>query len=162
MKNVVLLLICLTFWNCQGQKKPPIAYEVQKTQEEWKQLLTPQQFEILRKKGTERAYTGEYWDHFEKGSYACSGCGQVLFTSNTKFDSHCGWPSFDKAIKGTVVYENDYSFGMNRVEVLCSKCGGHLGHVFNDGPKETTGQRYCMNSVSLTFIPEGEKPNKKE
>lgn len=162
MKNVLLLMICLTFWNCQGQKRAPISYEVQKTQEEWKQLLTPQQFEILRKKGTERAFTGEYWDHFEKGSYACAGCGQVLFDSNTKFDAHCGWPSFDQAIKGTVVYENDYSYGMSRVEVLCSKCGGHLGHVFNDGPKETTGQRYCMNSVALTFIPEGEKPNKKE
>ena len=122
-----------------------------KTEEEWKSQLTPEEFEILRKKGTERAFTGKYWDFFEDGSYSCAGCGQKLFESSTKFDSHCGWPSFDKALPGTIVYKKDSSFGMLRTEVLCSQCGGHLGHVFEDGPKNTTGLRYCINSLSLDF-----------
>lgn len=139
--------------SCNGQKKEPLNFEVLKSDAEWRNELSPFQYEVLRKKGTERAFTGEYWDHFEKGTYVCAGCDNMLFNSDTKFDSHCGWPSFDQAIEGSVVYEKDYSFGMNRIEVMCAKCGGHLGHVFDDGPKETTGKRYCANSISIKFIP---------
>ena len=111
------------------------------------------EYEVLRNKDTERAFTGEYYNHFEKGKYVCAGCGNDLFTSETKFDSHCGWPSFDQAIKGSVIYKKDVSYGMIRTEVMCAKCEGHLGHVFDDGPKETTGQRFCTNSVSIKFVP---------
>lgn len=127
--------------------------QIKKTDAEWKKLLTEQQYQVLREKGTERPYTGEYWDSFEKGKYVCAGCGNELFSCDTKYESHCGWPSFDKAIKGSVIYKKDLSFGMIRTEVMCAKCEGHLGHVFDDGPKETTGQRYCTNSVSIKFIP---------
>ncbi len=128
--------------------------KITKTDAEWKTTLTEEEYRVLREKGTERAFTGEYWDFFEKGKYVCAGCGSDLFTSETKFDSHCGWPSFDKAIPGSVIYKQDLSFGMVRTEVMCAKCGGHLGHVFDDGPQETTGKRYCTNSVSIKFIPE--------
>ena len=156
MKNLFLLLLVITFQSCQSQNKEPktMNSNSKKTEAQWKAELTPEQYEVLRNKGTERAFTGEYWDHFEKGKYVCAGCGNDLFTSDTKFDSHCGWPSFDKAIKGSVVYVQDLSYGMVRTEVLCAKCDGHLGHIFDDGPKETTGQRFCMNSVSIKFVPE--------
>lgn len=161
MKKIFLLLIAVTFQCCQSQNKSDLTEKtknmdasIKKTEAEWKAALTPEQYEVLRTKGTERAFTGEYWDHFEKGKYVCAGCGNELFTSDTKFDSHCGWPSFDKAIKGSVKYVQDLSYGMVRTEVLCSKCDGHLGHIFDDGPKETTGQRFCMNSVSIKFVPE--------
>ena len=108
---------------------------------------------VLREKATERPFTGEYYNHFEKGKYVCAACGNVLFNSDAKFDSDCGWPSFDQAIKGSVIYKEDSSFGMVRTEVMCAKCGGHLGHVFDDGPKETTGKRFCTNSVSIKFEP---------
>lgn len=123
----------------------------------WKDKLSPEEYYILREKGTERPYTGKYNDFFEEGYYACAGCGHQLFSSDTKFDSHCGWPSFDLAIEGAVKYHRDHSHGMQRVEVTCAKCDGHLGHVFDDGPKETTGMRYCMNSISLKFIPKSVK-----
>lgn len=156
MKSILLLLTLFSLSACQGQKKDPkkTTFEVVKTDSEWKSELTPEQFEILRNKGTERAFSGEYWDHFQKGTYVCAACKTPLFKSQTKFNSDCGWPSFDQAIKGAVIYQNDFSFGMSRVEVLCSKCGGHLGHVFNDGPKETTGKRFCTNSASILFLPE--------
>lgn len=125
-------------------------FPVQKTDLEWKKLLSPEQYYVLRQKGTERPGTGEYDLHFEKGIYACAGCGEQLFSSDTKFDAHCGWPSFDDAIEGKVSYKKDYSHGMIRTEILCTNCGGHLGHVFNDGPTET-GLRYCVNSLSLDF-----------
>lgn len=118
----------------------------------WKEKLTPEQYHILREKGTERPFSGKYNDFFEDGYYACAACGNPLFRSDTKFNSGCGWPSFDQAIEGSVVYHRDLSYGMIRTEVTCAGCGGHLGHVFDDGPKDTTGQRYCMNSVALTFI----------
>lgn len=148
------VIIVLSLLSCESQKKTIEVYEVLKTDEEWKQELTTEQYHVLREKGTERAYTGKYWNHFEKGTYVCAGCKTPLFESNTKFESHCGWPSFDQAIKGSVRYETDLSFGMIRTEVLCNACGGHLGHVFNDGPNETTGKRYCTNSVSIEFIPD--------
>ena len=124
--------------------------KISKSEKTWKEELTPKQYEVLREKGTEYPHTGEYNLHFEKGEYFCAGCEQKLFESNAKFESDCGWPSFDQAIEGSVVYEKDTSFGMIRTEVLCANCGGHLGHVFNDGPTET-GERFCINSVSLNF-----------
>lgn len=155
MKTFFLIICSLILTSCQSQeKKEKMSFEVTKTEAEWKAELSPEEYRILRQKGTEMAFTGEYWDSFAKGKYVCAACGNELFTSNTKFDSHCGWPSFDQAIKGSVIYKEDLSFGMVRTEVMCAKCGGHLGHVFDDGPLETTGKRYCTNSVSIKFIPE--------
>ncbi|MCF8277558.1 MAG: peptide-methionine (R)-S-oxide reductase MsrB [Flavobacteriales bacterium] len=119
---------------------------------DWKAKLTPEQYHVLREKGTERPFTGEYDLHFADGSYFCAGCGTKLFDSGSKFDSGCGWPAFyQTADKGAVIEKTDRSFGMMRTEVLCGNCGGHLGHVFPDGPSDKTGLRYCINSVSLDF-----------
>ena len=131
-------------------------FKVNKTEEEWREILDDDQYRILRKKGTEMPHTGKYNLHFENGTYHCAACNQKLFKSNSKFDAHCGWPSFDKAIKGTVDYVLDKTHGMIRTEIVCSNCGGHLGHVFNDGPQETTGERHCINGVALNFIPDNE------
>lgn len=154
MKKILFLFIFIGLQSCQSQTKKDMKFEVNKTDAEWKAELSEAEYKVLREKGTERAFTGEYWDTFKKGKYVCAGCGNELFNSDTKFDSHCGWPSFDSAIKGSVIYERDLSFGMVRTEVMCAKCGGHLGHVFDDGPEETTGKRYCTNSISVKFIPE--------
>jgi peptide-methionine (R)-S-oxide reductase len=121
-----------------------------KTEEEWRKQLSEDEFRILREKGTERAFTGEYWDHWEQGSYLCKGCGEKLFENDTKFDAGCGWPSFyAPADEGKIKENVDASHGMTRTEVVCSNCGGHLGHVFPDGPAPT-GQRYCINSASIS------------
>lgn len=124
--------------------------KIQKSEEEWKEELTDAQYTILRKKGTERPFTGAYNMHFENGTYHCAGCDTPLFESHTKFDAGCGWPSFDASIKGNVTYILDKSHGMIRTEIVCSSCNGHLGHVFNDGPT-ATGTRYCVNSISIDF-----------
>ncbi len=125
--------------------------KVDKSEEDWRKSLTPMQYHILREKGTERAFTGRYWNHKEDGTYTCAGCGQGLFDSDTKFESGSGWPSFWESIdKSKVVLKDDLSYGMHRIEVLCSRCGGHLGHVFDDGP-QPAGMRYCINSESLDF-----------
>lgn len=129
-------------------------FKVQKTEEEWKSLLSPEQYHVLREAGTERPHTGEYNLHFKDGTYRCGACGEALFESSSKFESSCGWPSFDREIEeGKIIERRDTSYGMVRTEVLCGNCGSHLGHVFNDGPTET-GVRYCINSLSLHF----EKP----
>ena len=130
-------------------------YEVQKSEQEWKETLTPEQFRVLRKHSTERAGTSSLDKNYDDGTYVCAGCGQPLFTSETKFNSGTGWPSFYKPIEGAIATTTDRSLFMSRTEVHCSRCGGHLGHVFNDGPKPT-GQRYCMNGVSLEFTSEEE------
>tara|TARA_B100000378_G_C18000930_1_gene397189 strand:+ start:63 stop:548 length:486 start_codon:yes stop_codon:yes gene_type:complete len=125
-------------------------YNIEKSEEEWKKVLTPEEYRILREKGTEAPHTGRFNLHFEDGTYKCAACGEKLFESDSKFESGCGWPSFDEAIEGKIEYVQDRTFGMIRTEILCSNCGSHLGHVFDDGPTET-GQRYCVNSASINF-----------
>jgi peptide-methionine (R)-S-oxide reductase len=133
----------------QGEK---MSDKIVKTEEEWKKELTPEQYRILREKGTERAFTGKYWNNFEFGTYVCAACGTELFESDTKFESSCGWPSYFEAIDSSrIIYKEDRSFGMTRTEVMCAKCGGHLGHIFDDGPPPT-GKRYCINSGAMKFI----------
>ncbi|NWF62325.1 MAG: peptide-methionine (R)-S-oxide reductase MsrB [Fischerella sp.] len=129
-------------------------FEINKTDEEWRKSLTPEQFRVLRKHGTERAGTSPLDKNYASGTYVCAGCGQPLFTSETKFNSGTGWPSFYAPIENAVGTTTDRSFFMTRTEVHCSRCGGHLGHVFDDGPAPT-GQRYCMNGIAMNFVPEG-------
>jgi len=131
-------------------------YKIEKSEEEWRSELSEEQYRILRTKGTEAPHTGKYNLHFDNGAYNCAACNQLLFEGDSKFDAHCGWPSFDDSIKGTVKRILDKSHGMLRTEIICSNCGSHLGHVFNDGPTET-GERYCVNSLSIDFNAENDK-----
>lgn len=131
-----------------------MAADEQRAQDDayWRERLSPEQFEVLRKKGTEPAFTGQYWNNHETGMYHCAACDAPLFSSSAKFESGTGWPSFDRPeVAENVETRPDFSYGMIRTEVLCKKCGGHLGHLFDDGPRDTTGLRYCINSVSLDF-----------
>ena len=130
-------------------------YPVEKSEKAWKEQLSPEEYYILREKGTEFPFTGKFNNHFEKGTYLCKGCGSPLYQSDSKFDSHCGWPSYDKSIEGSLEMIPDHSGGILRTEIVCANCGGHQGHVFNDGPTKT-GLRYCVNSASINFIKKAE------
>ncbi len=150
MTNNYLFLTLTLFLMCNfnfSQNKN----QVVKSEKEWENQLDNLSFQVLRNSYTERPFTGEYNLHFENGNYNCKGCNQLLFSSDNKYESNCGWPSFDQAIPNTIQYVEDLSHNMRRIEVKCSKCDGHLGHVFNDGPKDTTGKRYCINSAALSF-----------
>lgn len=157
MKQVILLSILLfASPSCDAQNSTEMSneknsFEVVKSEQEWQKQLSSEEYYVLRQKGTERPFTGEYNMHFEEGTYNCRGCNAPLFASDSKFDGHCGWPSFDAGIEsGAIIEKLDKSHGMIRTEILCAKCGGHLGHVFNDGPT-ATGLRYCVNSLSISF-----------
>lgn len=134
----------------ESQKKKN--YEYKKTDREWQSDLPKMSYMVLRKAATEYPFTGKYNKHKENGTYNCAGCDTPLYKSDNKYESNCGWPSFDRAIKGNIEYDVDYKLGYARTELKCIKCGGHLGHVFKDGPKETTGKRHCINSAALNFI----------
>ena len=138
----------------QTSEAAPGRFAVQRTPAEWRRILGPQRYHILREGGTERAFTSPLDKEKRRGTFACAGCGQKLFASQTKFNSGTGWPSFWRPLPGAVLTKSDRTLGMVRTEVLCSRCGGHLGHVFDDGPKPT-GLRYCMNGLALRFVPAG-------
>ncbi len=151
MKNITIVIFLLFSSILIAQENSKMDKKVNKTETEWKEILSPQQYYVLREKGTDRPGDSGYTKHFEKGTYHCAACNAQLFKSNTKYESHCGWPSFDDAIKGTVDFNLDTTVGMTRTEITCTNCGGHLGHIFDDGPKETTGKRYCVNTTSIRF-----------
>tara|TARA_R110000787_G_scaffold88545_3_gene187901 strand:+ start:8626 stop:9120 length:495 start_codon:yes stop_codon:yes gene_type:complete len=158
MRKVILVVIVGLLFSCSGvaqktEKKDGKKYEIVKTEAEWKKELTSIQYYVLRQAGTERAFTSSLNDNKKKGVYVCAACQTPLYKSDHKFDSGTGWPSFDRAVINNVELDVDYKIGYERTELKCATCGGHLGHSFNDGPKETTGERHCINGAALKFQP---------
>ncbi|MDO7173663.1 peptide-methionine (R)-S-oxide reductase MsrB [Mariniflexile sp. AS56] len=160
MNRILILCLALLVISCKGnaqkddKKSDKNSYTVTKTEAEWKKELSESQFYVLRKAGTERPFSSPLNKNYKKGTYVCAACDTPLFESEYKFDSGTGWPSFDREIKGNVAFGTDSNLGYSRDEEHCATCGGHLGHVFNDGPKNTTGKRHCINGVALKFISE--------
>ena len=156
MKNVFLLLTVLLLISCsskaQTSSKEKKTYKVEKTNAEWKNILTAKQYSILREAETERAFSSSFNKNTEKGTYVCAACKTPLYKSEYKYDSGSGWPSFDRPIKGNVELDGDYKIGYERTELKCNTCGSHLGHSFDDGPENTTGKRHCINGIALMFI----------
>lgn len=158
MKNIIFLLIGTILVNCNSsaqkiEKKEIKVHAVSKTDSTWKSELSDMEYFVLRKAGTEHRFSSPLNKNYKKGIYVCTACNTPLFKSEHKFDSGSGWPSFYKEIKGNVAFSTDHDLGYTRTEAHCATCGGHLGHVFNDGPKDKTGKRHCVNGVALTFIP---------
>ncbi len=155
MKKLLIICLSLIVFNCKGnaQKKEQKVYKVSKTEAEWKAQLSDKEYYVLREAGTERPFTSPLNKNYKPGIYVCAACETPLFKSEHKFDSGTGWPSFDREIKGNVAYGTDSKLGYTRDEEHCATCGGHLGHVFNDRPRDTTGKRHCINGVALKFIP---------
>jgi peptide-methionine (R)-S-oxide reductase len=151
MKALAILILILLSPVITAQENTSMKKKVNKTDEEWKEVLSAQEYYVLREKGTDRPGDGGYTKHFEKGTYHCAACDAQLFESGTKYESHCGWPSFDDSIEGSVEFILDKTHGMIRTEIICTNCEGHLGHIFDDGPAETTGKRYCVNTTSIRF-----------
>ncbi|NNM22694.1 MAG: peptide-methionine (R)-S-oxide reductase MsrB [Flavobacteriaceae bacterium] len=159
MKSFSMLLLTILMVSCIGtaqDKKKEESFAITKTEAEWKAQLTDKQFYVLRKEGTERPFSSPLNKNYEDGTYVCAACQTPLFKSEHKFDSGTGWPSFDREIEGNVAFSTDYNVGYARTEEHCAVCGGHLGHVFEDGPQETTGKRHCINGAALKFIPKNE------
>ena len=161
MKKYLLPLVIALLVSCQGNSQDKKAqkkiYKIIKTDAEWKSSLPALAYDVLRHAATERPYTGPLNDNKREGTYLCGGCKAPLYESQYKYDSKSGWPSFDRGIEENLEYDVDYKIGYPRSELKCNRCGSHLGHMFNDGPKKTTGQRHCINSAALTFIPKDEK-----
>ena len=156
MKQLLIFILSIVFISCNTNaqsKKKKDSFPISKTETEWKEILSPQEYYVLREKGTERAFSSELNNIKNKGTYACAACGTSLFKSEYKYDSGSGWPSFDREIKGNVAFSTDNDLRYTRTEEHCATCGGHLGHVFNDGPRNTTGMRHCINGIALKFIP---------
>ena len=157
MKKIASILFLALLISCKGNAqdatKDKKQYKVVKSDAEWKKLLSPTEYYVLREAGTERPFTSPLNNNKKEGTYVCAACKTPLYKSEHKFDSGTGWPSFDRAIKGNVEYDVDYKIGYARTELKCNTCGGHLGHSFDDGPRETTGKRHCINGVALDFIP---------